>query len=108
MLFSRPAHFARLNVVLELVEAEAIRATQRLEQGREVPENAMVSPPKMISRLGERIRYLPRPVGPCRTDVWHEGVWSRTRKVKLWPAKTFALGWGPVDSEGIGGVVEPR
>ena len=28
-------------------------------------QKRIVSPPKMISPVGERIKYLPNPVGPC-------------------------------------------
>jgi hypothetical protein len=35
----------------------------------------------MISPVGERIKYLPRPVGPCAEATFAPKRWSRTKKV---------------------------
>ena len=47
-------------------------------------QKRIVSPPKMISPVGERIRYLPKPVGPIVEPTFAPIRWSRTRNVKLW------------------------
>jgi hypothetical protein len=36
----------------------------------------------MISPLGERIKYFPKPVGPCAEATFAPKRWSRTRNVK--------------------------
>ncbi|KAG2570069.1 hypothetical protein PVAP13_7KG182617 [Panicum virgatum] len=41
----------------------------------------IVSPPKMTSPVGERIRYLPKPVGPWADPTLAPRRWSLTRKV---------------------------
>ena len=46
-------------------------------------QKRIVSPPKIISPVGERIRYLPKPVGPIVEPTFAPIRWSRTRKVKL-------------------------
>ena len=46
-------------------------------------QNRMVSPPRMISPDGARIRYFPKPVGACAAATDAPSLWSRTRKVKL-------------------------
>jgi hypothetical protein len=35
----------------------------------------------MISPLGERIKYLPKPVGPCAEDTFAPKRWSLTKNV---------------------------
>jgi len=50
--------------------------------GARKSQKRIVSPPKMISPDGERIRYLPRPVGPCADATFAPKRWSRTRNVK--------------------------
>jgi hypothetical protein len=39
-------------------------------------QKRIVSPPKIISPLGERIKYLPKPVGPCADETFAPKRWS--------------------------------
>jgi len=87
-----------------LSEAEAIRATQRLgARGPRKSQKRNGFTTKMISPVGERIRYLPRPVGPHgRTDVWHEALVTHQEGEAL-GLRRLGIG-GAVDSEGSGRV----
>ena len=38
--------------------------------GARKSQKRIVSPPKIISPLGERIKYLPKPVGPCAEETF--------------------------------------
>ena len=50
--------------------------------GARKSQNRMVSPPRMISPDGERIRYLPSPVGACACATDAPSRWSRIKNVK--------------------------
>jgi hypothetical protein len=45
-------------------------------------QNLIVSPPNMISPVGDLIRYFPKAVGPSLDDTFTPSLVSRTRKVK--------------------------
>ena len=47
--------------------------------GARKSQNRMVSPPRMISPDGERIRYLPSPVGACACATDAPSRWSRIK-----------------------------
>jgi hypothetical protein len=46
-------------------------------------QKRIVSPPKIISPLGERIKYLPKPVGPCADETFAPKRVDRTKNVML-------------------------
>ena len=49
--------------------------------GARKSQKRIVSPPKIISPLGERIKYFPNPVGPCADATLAPKRWSRTKNV---------------------------
>ena len=51
--------------------------------GERRSQNLIVSPPRMISPVGERIKYFPRPVGAWAAAIDAPSLWSRTKNVKL-------------------------
>ena len=51
--------------------------------GARKSQNRIVSPPKITSPLGERIKYLPKPVGPCADATLAPNRWSRIKKVNV-------------------------
>src|SRR6056300_898670 len=67
--------------------------------GARISQKRIVSPPKMISPVGERIRYLPNPVGPCAEAMFAPKRWSRTRKVNACACDASGP-VGPKNSEG--------
>jgi hypothetical protein len=46
-------------------------------------QKRMVSPPKIISPMGEHIRYLPKPVGPWAEPTLAPRRWSLIKKISL-------------------------
>jgi len=109
VMYSAAGSIAGLNVVLELVEAEAIQGTRRGSEPRaaEVPENAGFtteddSPVGSASGTYQAVRAMAEPVLDRGVGL-HD-----TRKVESsGPAKTRHW-WGRRNSEGIGGVLETK
>jgi hypothetical protein len=46
-------------------------------------QNLIVSPPNIISPVGDRMRYFPRAVGPCDEAICIPKEESRTKNVNL-------------------------
>ena len=80
-------------VLLQLLEEYSISLLNLLD-GQEEPlkgsnhgplksQNLIVSPPNIISPVGDLMRYLPKPVGPIVEPTLAPILWSLTRKVKL-------------------------
>ena len=67
--------------------------------GERISQKRIVSPPKIISPVGERIRYLPNPVGPCAEAMFAPKRWSRTRNVNACACEASGP-VGPKNSEG--------
>jgi len=76
VMFQPPGALARLNVVLELVEAEPF-GTQRLEQGPRKARNAWFHH-RDDSPGGGAHQYLPSG-GPCRNRCWHRALVTTRR-----------------------------
>ena len=47
-----------------LLKSKPLGPLRGSNQGARRSQKRIVSPPKMTSPVGERIRYLPKPVGP--------------------------------------------
>jgi len=95
MYFSRPAPCQGLNVVLELVEAEAIRAQRRgSSQGRE-SQKRMVSPPEDDFTGGgaHQVTY-PRPRWAMAEPMLAPRRWSRTQEGEALGLRRLGIGGG--------------
>ena len=66
---------------LNLLRSKPLGPLRGSNQGARRSQKRIVSPPNIISPVGERIRYLPNPVGPWADPTLAPRRWSLTRKV---------------------------
>ncbi|KAJ6820306.1 photosystem II protein D2 [Iris pallida] len=64
-----------------LLKSKPLGPLRGSNQGARRSQKRIVSPPKITSPVGERIRYLPKPVGPWADPTLAPRRWSLTRKV---------------------------
>nr|YP_001152193.1 ORF71b [Pinus koraiensis]ABP35436.1 ORF71b [Pinus koraiensis] len=64
-----------------LLRSKPLGPLRGSNQGARRSQKRIVSPPKIISPVGERIRYLPKPVGPWADPTLAPRRWSLTKKV---------------------------
>nr|TKW00582.1 hypothetical protein SEVIR_8G119460v2 [Setaria viridis] len=66
---------------LNLLKSKPLGPLRGSNHGARRSQKCIVSPPKITSPIGERIRYLPKPVGPLADPTLAPRRWSLTRKV---------------------------
>jgi hypothetical protein len=61
--------------------SEKVRPLRGSNHGARRSQKRIISPPKITAPVGERIRYLPKPVGPWADPTLAPRRYSLTRKV---------------------------
>ena len=105
-VLSRPAHLPGLNIVLELVEAEAIGAPQGLQPGTtEIPEAHGLTTKDDLAGGGAHQVLAQTGGAHGRTDIGAKALVTHQEGEALGLGR-LGVG-GAVELRGIGGVVEP-